>query len=838
MIKTKRIWAAVIAFCMLLSFLPTLAAFAEGETSGSCGRNLTWVYNSETKTLTISGSGYMAAYLRNPTKFYSMAPWRENEAIKNNLEKVVVEEGAADIGQYAFYECPALKEVTLPESVTKIGGYAFYRCDKLERINIDKVTEILFSAFSNCSSLDGITLADGITNIMDSTFLNCSSLTSINVPASLTWLDSAGIFPGCTALTEINVDEGNTTYSSEDGVLFNKDKTSLYKFPTGKSLDGYTIPESVEVIISGAFSEYSKNQNANYENGLLTVGKWIVDAKSDGVSGNYEINVSENVTNIANTVFSLCENLKSISIPKNITSIGRNAFNCESLESISVSEESENYSSEDGVLYNKDKTILIRYPASKGDTSFTTPQSVTTIEEYAFNGNKKLSVLRLSGVKWVLWDAFGYTGITDITFSPDIEEIGEFAFYEANNLENVYYAGDENAWNNVTVNNIYEANTPLVTKQVKFISAEKPEIKVSGLYAYTGEEQTAEISGFDPLFMTVSGNKATNAGTYEIIALPKTKWTDGTTDAVKTNWEISKAKPTGKPNVRMITEAGKTLADANLTTEASSLSVEGSVQWVADDGVTPLDNATIVEADKYYMWLFTPTDTNNYETLTGTVRLYSVSTGGGGGTTRYSVSFETNGGSKISSERVKKNGVLAEPTAPTKEGFDFAGWYTDKELKTKYDFSAKVTKSLTLYAAWTEKDNSENQLILKIGEKSAQIFGKTKSNDVAPKIVGSRTMLPARFVAENLGAEVSWNGEKKLVTITGKNLKTGEDVTILITIGAETAMVNEKDVKLDVPAFIENDRTYTPIRFISEHLGASVEWVETEQKVIITKAKQ
>ena len=96
-------------------------------------------------------------------------------------------------------------------------------------------------------------------------------------------------------------------------------------------------------------------------------------------------------------------------------------------------------------------------------------------------------------------------------------------------------------------------------------------------------------------------------------------------------------------------------------------------------------------------------------------------------------------------------------------------------------------------------------------------------------------MLPARFVAESLGAVVEWDGDKQLVTITGKNLKTNEDVTILITIGAEYAVVNGENVKLDSPAFIENDRTYTPIRFISENLGASIEWVEKDQKVIITK---
>ena len=77
--------------------------------------------------------------------------------------------------------------------------------------------------------------------------------------------------------------------------------------------------------------------------------------------------------------------------------------------------------------------------------------------------------------------------------------------------------------------------------------------------------------------------------------------------------------------------------------------------------------------------------------------------GGGGGTTRYTVSFETNGGSKITSQSVTRNTAMKEPTAPTKDGYTFDGWYSDKELKTAYDFSAKVTKSFTLYAKWTEK---------------------------------------------------------------------------------------------------------------------------------------
>lgn len=95
-------------------------------------------------------------------------------------------------------------------------------------------------------------------------------------------------------------------------------------------------------------------------------------------------------------------------------------------------------------------------------------------------------------------------------------------------------------------------------------------------------------------------------------------------------------------------------------------------------------------------------------------------------------------------------------------------------------------------------------------------------------------MLPARFVAESLGAKVEWNEENEVVTVTGKNEK-DEVVKIVITIGSKTAQVNGGNIELDSPAFIENDRTYTPIRFISEQLGASVEWLESEQKVIIRK---
>lgn len=291
----------------------------------------------------------------------------------------------------------------------------------------------------------------------------------------------------------------------------------------------------------------------------------------------------------------------------------------------------------------------------------------------------------------------------------------------------------------------------------------------------------------------------------------------------------------------LLDKAVKGLTKDNFTVKTGEITTELTDVKESADGKTYTLNGSFAVGVEYTVEISCAN--NNYSIIDSTVKLTpsgsSGGNGGGGGSSSvssYTVSFNTNGADKIASRTVKKNETAKEPTEPEKDGFVFDGWYSDKNLTAKYDFAEKVTKNITLYAKWTEsaKDNGEKQIILTISEKDAFVFGTEKSNDVAPKIVNNRTMLPARFAAENLGALVLWDEEKELVTIKGKNLETNEDVEILITIGAENTVVNGKEVKLDSPAFVENDRTYTPIRFISEELGAKVEWIESEQKVVIT----
>ncbi len=121
----------------------------------------------------------------------------------------------------------------------------------------------------------------------------------------------------------------------------------------------------------------------------------------------------------------------------------------------------------------------------------------------------------------------------------------------------------------------------------------------------------------------------------------------------------------------------------------------------------------------------------------------------------------------------------------------------------------------------------EKEIVLTIGQKDAVVFGEKKTNDVSAVIKNSRTMLPVRFISEALAATVSWDGEKREVKVTK------DGVEIVISIDASQAMVNGKAVALDSPAFIENSRTYLPVRFISESLGADVYWEDATKSVII-----
>ncbi len=238
--------------------------------SGTCGASLTWDYNLQNKTLTISGTGEMDDY-------DAKSPW---DGYKTDIQKVVIENGVTSIGAYAFNYCKSLTDITIPDGVKSIGDDAFRECSFLTSIRIpDGVTSIGDSAFYDCGSLTNITIPNGVTSIGDSAFYYCSSLTSVTIPNSVTTI-VYGVFYGCSSLTSITV--GNSVTTIGDSAFCNC-----------SSLTSVTIPNSVTSIGDYAFCNCSSLTSVTIPNSVTTIGEYAF--WSTGLTSVY---ISPNVTTI------------------------------------------------------------------------------------------------------------------------------------------------------------------------------------------------------------------------------------------------------------------------------------------------------------------------------------------------------------------------------------------------------------------------------------------------------------------------------------------------------------------------------------------------------------
>lgn len=233
------------------------------------------------------------------------------------------------------YIGPEATEVTVPASVEGVpvtGLTAGFMMDVLETIHLPEgLTYIGDYVFSGMFGLTEITLPESLTTIGDSAF-GYSGLTSVNIPAGVKSIGEQAFY-ACADLTAINVDAANTAYASADGVLFNKQKTTLLCYPAGKADESYAIPEGVKTIARGAFRDAWKLQEVTIPD---TVTK--IEAVAFAYSGLTSVTIPESVTTIKNYTFDGCSELERAYLPVGLTTIEEGAFMMSGLTSIVLPE--------------------------------------------------------------------------------------------------------------------------------------------------------------------------------------------------------------------------------------------------------------------------------------------------------------------------------------------------------------------------------------------------------------------------------------------------------------------------------------------------------------------
>ena len=234
----------------------------------------------------------------------------------------------------------------------------------------ETITTIKQNSFSMNNGIKTVTIGDNVTYIEPYSFAYCVSLENISIGKNITEVAAlVSSLRACPSLKSISVGADNPVFLTEENVLFNKEKTTLFIYPSSRIGETYTIPSGVTTLSGDSFS-----QLANLKH--LIIPDEVISAE-DAIDGS---------------------SLLTITIGSGMENLGSEPFkSCRALTTITVNEQNQTYSSENGVLFNKNKTQLLCYPRQKIETSFTVPATVTSLTDYILYEADNLTVLTFEG---------------------------------------------------------------------------------------------------------------------------------------------------------------------------------------------------------------------------------------------------------------------------------------------------------------------------------------------------------------------------------------------------------------------------------------------------------
>lgn len=411
-----------------------------------------------------------------------------------------------EISSFVFQETKLEGSITIPDGVTYINSYAFYLCSSITELIIpDSVTDISTQAFVSCTSLTNVVLSDTLTVIKPYTFADCRELETVQLPVALEGLSTYAFIEcvklksisisknlihfagdslnGCKQFQTIEVDAENPYFTSVDGVLYSKDLKSLVKYGAGRTETTFEIPSTVEVIETQAFRDNDYLTEITIPSNVKT----IKDAAFCDCDSLTKVIVNDGVTHVGAVAFKGCWKLTDVEVPESLTFLGKNAFeNCLKLN-FNTYEKCNYLGNENNpyiVLYStKDKWQKVTSIVMHEDSKVFCGTFITT-------NNAKIETVRLNDkIERIYTGAFyNWQYLTSIVIGSNVSKIDEWVFVRCVSLKSVYYNGDQESWNKISIGNY---NYSLDTATVYFYSENQPVI--NGNYWYYDENGEVEV---------------------------------------------------------------------------------------------------------------------------------------------------------------------------------------------------------------------------------------------------------------------------------------------------------------------------------------------------------
>ena len=326
--KKNSIFLGILfLFCWLAAFcLKPSNVYAESVSVEA--QSISWEI-TEDGVLRISGEGMIPN---------NMHPWLDDYTNREKINSIIIEEGITRIGDYAIGDLPNVKNINLPSTLKEIGGQCFRYMDSLTSISFPENLEMIdYCCFQNCDALKEVIIPVSVT--------------------SIGW----GCFTQNPSLERIVVDSQNPNYLSEDGILYNKSKTSLLAYPIGRTDKIYTVPDCVRNIDEYAFSGSAILQEVKLSFGCQTISMGAFESCNQLKT----INIPASITYIDANAFGGCS-IENIIIPDSVTYIGSSAFNASTIITCTKDSVADRYAQENGnsILYIENHNQVYESPES------------------------------------------------------------------------------------------------------------------------------------------------------------------------------------------------------------------------------------------------------------------------------------------------------------------------------------------------------------------------------------------------------------------------------------------------------------------------------------------